>query len=412
MNGAAKYLCIMGIAWAMAAQAQIPVADFIRSALSDLEVHAYDDQISYLSGKPYILPPIRNLEFRFRSNELDRSLLDYALRIQPANPWEMKYTAEYYRNFRSTLDAGRDLELKQALVMRYRMAIEAMYLQDVVALKQRDDNLLDNQVAVLEAQQASESFDAEDLVKLKLDQMDLWVEMEEYAFEVGEKAADREAISPGAADLLWEGLTPISAKQMRMLMESSTIDGASPSLAYRQNRIDLALSEFKLERSNVNVGFVQTRYEPYRLDKESLPWNISLGFTIPLFNPNKGDMSKRKLEAIEAESDFNKEKLEVEQSRAVSKTLLNELLDRYDTLKVRTGRLKTGTLSATLQSLKGHNPSAVLRFERNLLKLQVMQEKLRRQVLLAFVDWLAATDQIQEQPLINYLSATLDEISP
>jgi hypothetical protein len=184
----------------------------------------------------------------------------------------------------------------------------------------------------------------------------------------------------------------------------------STAIKYRESKIDLANQEYKLEKSNINIGFVQAQYEPYRVEQDRKPWNVSLGVTIPVTNPNKGDMTKRKLEAIEAEHERDETKEEVKTLTSASREQLKSLIVRYQDIKEKIHALNVGSLSSTLNALRDENPMATIRFNENLLKLKAIEVKLRQSILTTYVDFLGHTDIIQQNPLINFLSPRLEGI--
>ena len=122
--------------------AQTTVRQFIGSATRDEILQAYTEQVGYLDEKPYRLSPLQKLEFRTRSNQLDASRQDYAVRVNPANPWEMRSNTMYFRALRESLLLKRDEALRQALVIRYTHVIRLSYLNEMMALRAEDRKLV------------------------------------------------------------------------------------------------------------------------------------------------------------------------------------------------------------------------------------------------------------------------------
>src|SRR5689334_15617377 len=106
---------------------QVTINEFLKSALDDSELQSYDAQLKYLESKPYRLSPLQKLEFRTKSNELDPGRQDYAIRINPANPWEMKSNANYFKGYQSVLAFEKDFAWKESLLTRYLLIIELLY---------------------------------------------------------------------------------------------------------------------------------------------------------------------------------------------------------------------------------------------------------------------------------------------
>jgi len=394
-------------------QAQVTIQEFLRSVKSDYDVSSYEAQISYLDTKTYRLSPLQKLEFRTRSNQLDPDRQDYGLRFTPANPWEMRSNNQYFQQYKSVLSFERDLARKEALIARYSLIIDLLYFREIKALKEEAQRLVNVQVSIMEKQRQSDFFNAEDYVELKLDQMDRSVEFEEANFDLLNQFRKVEGVYPSASEQTvdWKYEQILSVERIGYVTDSLYgLQLVPVSLKYRESMIDLANQEYKLEKSNINVGFVQAQYEPYRVEQDRKPWNVSLGVTIPITNPNKGDMTKRKLEAIEAEHERDETKAEIKTLTIAAREQLKSLMVRYQDIKQKIHALNVGTLSSTLNAIRDENPMATIRFNQNVLKLKAIEVKLRQSILITYIEFLGHTDTIQQTPLINFLSPRLESI--
>lgn len=387
---------------------------FLQSAKRDFDLTSFEDQLQYLSSKPYRLSPVRRMEFRTGSNQLDPSRQDYALRLNPANPWEIKRTNAYYDQYGTVLSTKRALAMKEALMVRYKLIIDFLYNNAMKDLREEDQTLINRQVSILERQQNSEFFNGDNYVDLKLDQMDHAVAVEEAIFERDNQLLKMAEVYPEIKQqhVDWTYDSILSVNQVERIVDSLFNLEATPTVVtYRQNQVDLANREYELEKSNVNIGFLQTQYEHYRIEQDRKPWNISMGFVIPISNPNKADMTKRKLEVIAAEHNRDATFLEVEQDRMTSREELKNLISRYRALQENISALHVGPLAQTLSNLNNENPMAIVRFNGNLLKLKAIQIKMRQRILNAYVELLGHVDALQAQPVVNYLSPSLYPIA-
>jgi hypothetical protein len=406
-------LTTLALIAAIPTRAQVTMTEFLRSVKTDYKVSSYETQITYLDAKTYRLSPLQKLEFRTRSNQLDPDRQDFGLRFTPANPWEIRSNNHYFQQYKSVLSYERDLALKEALVVRYSLIVDLLYFREIKALKEEAQRLVNAQVSIMEKQRQSDFFNAEDYVELKLDQMDRSVEFEEANFDLLNQFRKVEGAYPTASGQTvdWKYDQILSVDRIGYVIDSLYgLQLAPVSLKYRESMIDLANQEYKLEKSNINIGFVQAQYEPYRVEQDRKPWNVSLGVTIPITNPNKGDMTKRKLEAIEAEHERDETKAEIKTLTISSREQLKSLLLRYHDIKQKIQSLNVGVLSGTLNAIRDENPMATIRFNENLLKLRAIEVKLRQSILTTYIEFLGHTDIIQQTPLINFLSPRLEVI--
>lgn len=406
-------MCLL-LLLAFPVQGQVSMDDFLSAAQQEPTLQAFNSQQNFLSTKKsYRLAPIQKLEFRSESNQLDRTRQDYALRINPANPWEMNRTNRYFKTYQELLQLDRDRALKESLLVRYEVIIGWLYSQELRELKAEDKRITEKLLAILEGQRFSGFFDAEDYVELKLDQVDKTIELEETLFEIENQRRRVEALYESARlkSIEWPQDAIISVEQLMTVVDSLMVQPVpAGEVAYRQKQLDLATTEWQLEKANVNVGFLQTEYQPWREEQGRRPWSIGFGVTLPVFNPNKGDMAKQKLEALEAEGERDLAQREQQAGREISREKLKSLIQRYREVQTMTEGLNVGAMATTLQQINDSNPMAGVRVQNNLIKLKTMAARLKQEIYLSYIEFLTYSEALQQQPLVNYLSPTLSSL--
>jgi hypothetical protein len=393
--------------------AQLSMDDFLRSAENDPEVKTVREQIRYMKEKPYRLSPLQRLEFRTQNRELDRQQQEYALRFSPANPWEIRNNNLYFKAYESSLALENELLLKEALLARYYAVINFLYHQELKKLVAENHQLITDQLSILESQSGSSYFDADEYLDLQIDHLDKSVELEEVGLELlnAINEIDRLNAKPDGTDVQWDIEQIISIYRIKNVVDSlATTSLTSIMVEYQRQKINLANSEYKLEKANINAGFIQTEFDNRRISQDRTPFNISFGITIPITNPNKGDMTKRRLESIEAQNELDEATNENRSASLIAEEKITRLVERYKNLTGKMDALQNSSLAGTLSTLKGGDPRFILRFHENQVKLKVMLAKLRRDLLTAYVDYLSFSDKLQQQPLLNYFSAALREI--
>ena len=405
-------ICVL---FSLSARAQVTVGEFLNSVFEEPILKSFEAQAEYLNNKSvYRLAPIQKLEFRTESNQLDRTRQDYGLRINPANPFEVKRTTQYFKTYQELLYLDRDRTLKELLYARYLVIIGWVYYQEILELKEEDKKTTEKLLAILEGQRFSGLFDAEDYMELKMEQVDKIIEVEETLFEIDNQKRSVDALYNGARlkSVSWPVSTLISLERLEVVVDSLfNLSARAGEAAYREKQIDLAKREWQLEKSNINRGFLQTEYQERRIAQNRRPWSISMGITIPVFNPNKGDMTKRKLEMLEAEGEFNAAKNDQLAGREINREKIKSLIKRYRDVQTMVQSLNVGAVAATLQQIKDTNPIAVVRMQNNLIKLKVMAARLRQEIYLGYLDFLSSAEVLQQQPVKNFLVNDLQIIA-
>lgn len=396
---------ISDLAWA-----QVTVAEFILSATNNADVKTADAQIKYLDASPYKLSPLQKLEFRTQNREMLSTQQEYAVRINPANPWEIRSTNNYFKAYKSSLSLEKERVLKEALVERYDLIILYYYYHAVKVLAQENEKLVEKQLTVLERQTTSSFFDADEYVKLKLEQLDKKAQKEEAVFDWQSQMAAVNKFYPGGAckNFGWESQPIISVSRMEKVADSLVALMIKPlEVSYFEQQVTVARRQYEMEKSNVNLGFFQTSYDRRRVNQERNPFGISLGVTIPITNPNKGDMARRKLSEIESEVELNAVTQEEQGARNVAYQKLKESIAQYHELQRSIDELEKSNLPQQLTQLKNGDPLIVLQFETGINKLRALLVKHQRHVLTDYLGFLAHSDHLQQRPLVNYLSANL-----
>jgi hypothetical protein len=395
------------------ARAQVQISEFLGSALSDPEVLTFQDQISFLDAKPYKLSPLREIQLRTQNRELDPTQQEFGVRLSPANPFELRSHNQYFREFNSALSYEKEFALKEALVSRYLTVIEYTYYSDLLQLSEGGAKSLEEQLAMLEKQSGSRFFDAEDFVELKINYLDYTVELEEIKFELANQLHRVSRTYPPShqSSIAWSFDQIISPAKMRRVVDSLELMSIKTSLvAYQEQRIRLAQSQYNLEKNNFNIGFIQGSYDNRRVEQDRNPIRISAGLTLPITNPNKGDMARRRLEVIEAEYDLREEEREAVTDKKILSDKVRALIDRLEGLGSKITELRESDLAMTLSSIRGGDPVVLIQFAQNINKLNALQQKVRRELFLSYIEYLAFSDQLQKQPLVNYLSPGLSNI--
>ncbi|UXP31597.1 hypothetical protein N6H18_14690 [Reichenbachiella agarivorans] len=380
--------------------------DFLWSALETPAIQAFDHQNTFLDSNPYKLSFIRGMEFRTESNQLDPDRQDYALRLNPANPWEIKRNNQYFQTYQEVSQLDRQRELKKVLKAHYEAIIDWAYLKEQKNIKEEEQKIAQTQIKILEAQRFSNFFDANDYVELKIDQLEQVVALEELYFEEDAQRNKIESLYPSAKNqiIAWTLNELISIEKIQSVIEDPQMVSAYGEVAYRQKQVELAESEWALEKSNINIGYLQAQYQQYRVDQDRSPWSIGLGVTIPIFNPNKGDMTKRKLEMIEAEGNLADAQNEQQTGLELMKQKIKTLTTRYYNFQIQLDSLNVDLLSSNLQQMTNSNPMTVVKLKSSLIKSKSISALMKKEIYLAYMEYLWHAEMLQQQPLKNYLT--------
>ncbi|AKQ44730.1 hypothetical protein TH63_02375 [Rufibacter radiotolerans] len=406
----ALLLALLPLSFALSAQAQVRMAEFLGAAAQDPTLEVYSKKLEHLHHKPYRLAPLRDLEFRFKNNELYKGEHDYGLRLSLANPWHLKSNSRYFKAYQSVLTAEQGLAMKEVLEARYTLVLELAFVSEQITVKQKLLANLQNQVKILENQRSSSFFDESDYVKLRLELLEEQTSLEglQYELEKQKNVVHQLYPSTGLQENNWTFSNMVPPQRLHQLLDSLlTLPLYTARLGYYQERLKLAGSEYDLQRTKVNPGFIQTDYQP---SNGKHPYGLSAGIRIPLFNPNKGDMTEKKLEMIEVRNELELEEQKArEEIEHLQKSLKGNLL-RYQTLEEKESTYDLKSMFSALSELNRKNPIISLKMNAQLLKLQSLKVQQKRDIYQSYLQFLVAADLLHQRPLVNYFSPVLEPL--
>lgn len=386
---------------------QVSMEEFLESAFESIQIRQIDQQKGFLESGSYKMAPIRGLEFRTESNQLDPQRQDFALRISPANPWEINRNNAYFEKYQEVIDLGQIRQIKKLIQLRYDLIIDWVYLQDRKSLKDEEIKTIRSLIEILEAQRNSSFFDPENYAELKIDLIEKQAELQDLMLE--EDVLKQRIVSffPDAQskNLDWNLDDLVSIERISNWIETHQAQIESEEVTYHRKLVELSKAEWELEKSNLNIGFLQAQYQQFRLAQDRKPWNIGMGIRLPIFNPNKGKMAEKKLDIFEAEGNLTQVQNEHVAEVELVKSKLVGLCENYFSIQNQLEDLDLISIEKNLNSLSANNPAVNLRFQRNLLKSKNILARHQRDIYAAFIEYLSLTDALQQRPIVNYLGS-------
>jgi hypothetical protein len=275
--------------------------------------------------------------------------------------------------------------------------------------------MTENLLAAHSAQRLTSYFDAEEYIETKLEYVDKTLRVEESLFEIENKKRKVDAMFEGARlkGIYWRMDKLLSLQRVAQIVDSlHLVNSPSGELAYLGKKIDLAKDAWQLERVNYNVGFIQTQYQQWRIEQNRRPWSVSLGVALPIFNTNKGDIAKRRLQLMEAEGDYSSARKEWVTAYDVNYERVKNLLVRCSEIQRMMQSLQIETTGGTLLQMNSENPVVVMRLQSSLTKLKLLEARLFQEVYNSYLDFLYHANALQQRPLRNFLVANLQVITP
>lgn len=388
------------------AQKISPFDEFIFSAQHDPGILALNEQLHYLSNNPYKTSFIQRLEVRSSLNQLDLQRQGYTLRTQFANPWEMRNNTHYFGKVNSVFEAQRSLMLRNLLYDRYKASLSVIFANQLHKHLLQHDSLSKALIEANQTNRLSNEFKSNAYADAIYTSANELMQNTELYLKQIESAKLITDLSGSFKAAYWTSDLLLSVYELKTRLSELTQDSVAPSVAltYEVAQLEAIQASYALKKTNVNPGFIQARYEPFRLDQQRLPWTISIGITLPLFNPNKPDMARKQLEII---SQRNKVLLIENQQTSLCRLYeaqLELLIKQYEILTVQIQELQNPQLRNLLQYSQTSNPFGIIQLDQKIVGLQGQELRLRFKIYDTYLSYLKEADILQRNPITNCFS--------
>lgn len=385
------------------------VSQVLRSALNSFEVNGFENQIDWLNQGRYGLPWINTLEFRTRNNELLYNRQQYALRLDIENPLKVIHNKKYFETQQQLSTLRRQRALKESLTNRYLLLVRLMEAEHVLSIRQKEDSLMRKLLEAHRSKVGLTEFKASDLVEAQLDVVSRQANLREAEFDFS-VLESRIARLSGVVGSAIQGLNTQILPEQIVMVYDSVRQGVNLTVVMEKiKEVELANRKLAIDHVSYTMGWVQGMYVPYRREDGERPTGLALGITIPLFNKNKDDVARDRLDLIEEEAELQQLKSETADQWAERKESLRLLLKHYKNVIDQLNDLQVESFQ-TLDTIHNYDPVPRIKLEMELLKFKLLLSKIRYSILTEWILLLDDSDVIGQIPLRNYLSGNLERL--
>ncbi|MFZ9503391.1 MAG: hypothetical protein ACO263_02370 [Cyclobacteriaceae bacterium] len=385
------------------------VSQVLRSALNSFEVNGFENQIVWLNQGRYGLPWINTLEFRTRNNELLYNRQQYALRLDIENPLKVIHNKRYFETQQQLSTLRRQRALKESLTNRYLLLVRLMEAEHVLSIRQKEDSLMRKLLEAHRSKVGLTEFKASDLVEAQLDVVSRQANLREAEFDFS-VLESRIARLSGVVGSAIQGLNTQILPEQIVMVYDSVRQGVNLTVVMEKiKEVELANRKLAIDHVSYTMGWVQGMYVPYRREDGERPTGLALGITIPLFNKNKDDVARDRLDLIEEEAELQQLKSETADQWAERKESLRLLLKHYKNVIDQLNDLQVESFQ-TLDTIHNYDPVPRIKLEMELLKFKLLLSKIRYSILTEWILLLDDSDVIGQIPLRNYLSGNLERL--
>ena len=391
---------------------QFSMNAYLSDARNDVRLYENKLKSEFLENNPYRSPVFHRVEFRTRSNNFDFTQDDFRFRLNPTNPFEMNANRKYYDLEANALMVDYQFALNKALHHRYNQIISYFQLEDKISFKEKEILVQRDQLKILESGLNDTNFEISEYIQEKENLVNLILELNELIHdrEIVQHEIRSEFSYTGG--IKSENHTFISNTKIKAIIElksvvPDTVNNIHIENMNRQAMLDEQRIRVEKAEGRRNIGYFQAEYDRERGNEFDEHLGYQIGVRLPVTNPDRPDLSRRRLSLIEDKSDIVREKNALDIQCELLKMDLSYLFDQNDMI---TDVISNDKLLKLLNQNSNTRPEDLLEAQKSILKMKRFEKMLQWDIYQSFIDYLYYSGKLLDIPIKNYLSEDLDEI--
>jgi hypothetical protein len=324
-------MCCIGL------QAQFRMEEFLGTAREDLSLKSAQDKMDFLKENNFNGPWLSRVEVRSRSNDANLSQEDFRFRLTPGNPSELRAYKRYYDKQVDFLSLEYQDLLNTALRERYFLAIDHIFesrqkqnLEKQLEINRRLIDLINQSTGVYE-------MDIGNLIDAESDDLDMMLKIENVNIRLNELEYLMKEYYQFSGEINWDQNQLLEINDILNLFEEirQGSTGSHINLVKMEQRNHLAAERFNIEKSESlrNIGFFQAEYDTDRGSEVSDHFGYQIGIRIPIVNPDKPDLNRRKLATMDDEALLEERKNNYRKKMELSVLRMDNYANQYNEIQ-------------------------------------------------------------------------------
>jgi len=394
--------------------AEITINDYLSTALKD-ETYAFQtEKIAFLKKSSANTPYINEVEFRMQIDQFEDSKQKYTVRFN-MNGWgEHIQGKKVYEASLKYQEIESAIILNKSLIERYMDIINYAYLETQFVFLESLMGVHNDRVEVLKQSVGSLQFDAVALIETERQLLDLQLDMINIK---NNKAFIEEKIKlsfPSQSEGLFviKDMIDIYAIQNKVSQLKSSLSEKNVHIQHSQYKYEMAEAKYILEQAEnkTYLSFLEAAYNMEDKKKFEKAFSVEFGVTIPIVNPNRLDINRRKINSLKAKSDWIKVIKDIHMTFYVYSNKIERLISQYEVLSLQKKKSRTEETFDIFREMDGANPLTLLKLKESMLKNEITMHKIKHQVYETYIKLLDCSGELSSQPIVNYLSPNLQPL--
>jgi len=392
---------------------QFSMEEFLGSARKDLSLNPTQAKLDFLEENNFNGPWISRIEFRTRSNDANISQEDFRFRLTPGNPGELKANKRYYTKQVDLLNIEYQEELNKALMRRYSIAIEHIFEFQKKTNFEKQLEINRQLIDMMGRSTGAYTMDMGDLIDAESDELDMKLSIEDSKIRMDEINYVIKEFYDYAGELDWSKTELIEIQDIFNLFNEfkDKPTGQHINLVKIEQRNELAAERFNIEKSESlrNIGYFQAEYDTERGNEAYDHFGYQVGIRIPIVNPDKPQLNRRKLALMDDEALLEEKKDDYRKNLELSVLRMESYANQHKEINSKLETVSQQNFLALKSPGKAIKISDLIKMNEFYIELLDKKNSVEKKIYQTYLEYLNLNGKLTETPMRNYLSKNLTE---
>lgn len=393
--------------------AQFSLEEFLASAREDISLNPAQAKIDFLKENNYNGPWISRVELRTRSNDANLSLEDYRFRLTPGNPAELKANKRYYNKEVELLNLEYKDLLNTALRERYLIALDHFF--ELAKKENLEKQLAINRQLIEMINSGTGVYNMElgDLVDTESDELEMNLEIENTKIRMDEIEYLIKDHYDFSGEIDWSKSELMEVIDILNLFDEfkNLNTGEHINLVKMEQKNQLAIERFNIEKSETmrNIGYFQAEYDTERGNEAFDHFGYQVGIRIPIVNPDKPDLNRRKLATMDDNALLEERRDGYRRKMELSVLRMDNFARQYQNIEQKLTLLGGQNYLSFQRMDKAVKISDLIKMNEFYMDLLNKKNVIEKKIYENYLEYLDLSGKLTETPLRNYLSKGMPE---
>ncbi len=393
--------------------AQFNMEAFLASARNDISLNPTQAKLDFLKENNFNGPWINRMEFRVGSGDLNWSLDDYRIRITPGNPGELKANKRYYDKQVAILNTEYQDVLNNALIDRYSLVLEHFFEHKKKVNLQKQLEINRQIIEMMSQSTGVYAMDIGDLIDAESDELDIKMGIENAQIFLDEVEYLMKGKYTFSENIIWNEEEFMGTDDILTLFSQfkGKPSGEYIDLVKLDQRNALEAERFNIEKSESlrNIGYFQAGYDANRGNETFEHFGYQIGVRIPIVNPDKPQLNRRKLALMDDEALLDEKKEDHKKDLELAVLRMDHFSQQHKEIIDKMESISTQNILNLQSPGKGIKMADLIKLNEFHMDLMEKKNQVEKKIFKTYIEYLNLNGKLTEFPMRNYLSKNLPE---